>query len=100
MERCVADAGIVRHRGKIESTINNAKRAQEMQADFGSLAAYFWAHEPGPDERPDRVTYDVMIKITKTETSTRISKGSEETRLVLRWPHHHLCLYAGHGSGQ
>ena len=74
VERCVADAGIVRHRGKIESTINNAKRAQEMQAEFGSLAAYFWAHEPGSDERPEHVTYDVMIKITKTETSTRISK--------------------------
>lgn len=45
VDRLLSDAGIVRHRGKIEATINNAKRAQEMVADYGSLAAYFWQHE-------------------------------------------------------
>ena len=44
--RLLGDAGIVRHRGKIVSTINNAQRAQELRAEFGSLAAYFWRHEP------------------------------------------------------
>lgn len=48
VERLVADAGIVRHRGKIESTINNAKRALEMVEREGSLAAYFWRFEPSP----------------------------------------------------
>jgi len=43
--RLLQDAGIVRHRGKIEAVINNAKRAQEMVAEFGSLAAYFWRFE-------------------------------------------------------
>jgi DNA-3-methyladenine glycosylase I len=38
----MGDAGIVRHRGKIEATINNARRAKELVRDEGSLAAYFW----------------------------------------------------------
>lgn len=43
--RLLNDAGIVRHRGKIKATINNAKRAQEMVKEFGSLAKYFWQYE-------------------------------------------------------
>jgi DNA-3-methyladenine glycosylase I len=46
VERLLADAGIVRHRGKIEAVIHNAARAQEMIEREGSLAAYFWRHEP------------------------------------------------------
>ncbi len=45
-ERLVLDAGIIRHRGKIDSTINNARRAAEVTEEFGSLAAYFWRREP------------------------------------------------------
>lgn len=74
VERLLADAGIVRHRGKIESTINNAKRALELRDEFGSLAAYFWQFEPGPDERPDRVTREAVNAMAKTDVSTRISK--------------------------
>ena len=74
IERCLADAGIVRHRKKIESTINNANRAQEMRAEFGSLAAYFWAHEPGPAERPERCDLEALGPLGKTDVSTRISK--------------------------
>lgn len=48
VERLLQDAGIVRHRGKIEAVINNAKRAQEMVAQEGSLAAYVWRFEPDP----------------------------------------------------
>ncbi|MET0281089.1 MAG: DNA-3-methyladenine glycosylase I [Steroidobacteraceae bacterium] len=44
--RLLADAGIVRHRGKIEAAINNAQRARELVKSEGSLAAYFWRHEP------------------------------------------------------
>ena len=50
VERLLGDAGIIRHRGKIEASINNAKRACEMVAKEGSLAAYFWGFEPDPDE--------------------------------------------------
>jgi DNA-3-methyladenine glycosylase I len=42
VRRLVADAGIVRHRGKIEAVINNARRAREMIEKEGSLAAFFW----------------------------------------------------------
>jgi DNA-3-methyladenine glycosylase I len=48
VERLLQDAGIIRHRGKIESTINNAKRALELKQEFGSLAAYVWSFEPKP----------------------------------------------------
>ena len=46
------DASIVRHRGKIESTINNAERLLELVAEHGSLAAFVWAFEPDPAGRP------------------------------------------------
>ena len=72
--RCLADEGIVRHRKKIESTINNAGRAQEMRGEFGSLAAYFWAQEPTDKDRPDSFTFDDLRVLGKTEISTRISK--------------------------
>ncbi len=44
--RLLQDASIVRHRGKIESTINNARQAIELADEFGTLAAYFWRYEP------------------------------------------------------
>jgi DNA-3-methyladenine glycosylase I len=44
--RLLKDAGIVRHRGKIEAVINNAKRAREMVESEGSLAAFFWRFTP------------------------------------------------------
>jgi DNA-3-methyladenine glycosylase I len=53
VDRLLGDAGIVRHRGKIEAVVNNAARAAELVADEGSLAAYVWRHEPSePDDEP------------------------------------------------
>lgn len=46
--RLLADTGIVRHRGKIEATINNARRATELVDSEGSLAAFIWRYEPDP----------------------------------------------------
>ena len=46
VNRLLKDEGIVRHRGKIEATINNAKRAQELVKQEGSLAAFIWRYEP------------------------------------------------------
>lgn len=74
IERCVADAGIVRHRGKIVSVINNARRAQELVAEKGSLAAYFWSWEPGAAERPERCDHATLSKLGKTAVSTALSK--------------------------
>jgi len=72
IERLLGDAGIIRHRGKIVSTINNAKRARELADEFGSLAAFFWSFEPGAEERPEKVVRGAIP--ATTPASTRISK--------------------------
>ncbi|MEW9807718.1 DNA-3-methyladenine glycosylase I [Mesorhizobium sp. ZMM04-5] len=74
VERLLGDAGIVRHRGKIVSTINNARRAQELVAEAGSLAAWFWRFEPSPDERPKSFDWATLRAMPTTPASTRISK--------------------------
>lgn len=67
VKRLLADAGIVRHEGKIRSTINNARRAIDLADEHGSLSAYFWSwaeeEEPAPDSIP-----------SVTDTSTALSK--------------------------
>ena len=67
IERLVNDAGIVRHRGKIEAVINNAKRAIEMVTEHGSLAEFFWQYEPKEENtKPQtRSTSDISIQISK-----------------------------------
>lgn len=74
IERLLGDAGIVRHQGKIRSTINNAQRAIELCETEGSLARYFWSFEPGPENRPDQLTRDVLMTLGKTPVSTTVSK--------------------------
>ena len=56
VERLLQDAGIIRHRGKIEAVINNAKCAQELVEEAGSLAAFFWSFEPDPQSLPEPQT--------------------------------------------
>lgn len=73
--RLLKDAGIVRHRGKIESTINNARRAKELAADEGSIASFVWSFEPSPAERPKRLTWPVLLTMPKTDASTALSKA-------------------------
>jgi DNA-3-methyladenine glycosylase I len=72
--RLLADAGIVRHRGKIESTINNARRVLELREEFGSLAAYAWRFEPGPRARPRRVTLAALQALGTSAESVAMSK--------------------------
>ncbi|MBL8135488.1 MAG: DNA-3-methyladenine glycosylase I [Acidobacteria bacterium] len=72
--RLLQDAGIVRHRGKIVSAINNAARALDLQAEFGSIAAYAWSWEPPRAERPAAVTWDALKAMPTTATSTALSK--------------------------
>jgi DNA-3-methyladenine glycosylase I len=74
VERLLQDAGIIRHRGKIVSTINNARRAQEMVAEAGSLAAWFWQFEPDTKERPTKVDLAHLRANPTTAVSVRISK--------------------------
>jgi DNA-3-methyladenine glycosylase I len=72
--RLLQDAGIVRHRGKIESTINNARRARELVAERGSLASFVWSFEPRPATRPRKITWPALRKMARTEASTELSK--------------------------
>lgn len=72
--RLLADAGIVRHRGKIQSTINNAQRVLELQREFGSLAAYVWSYEPKAADRPQRITHEALRAMTTSPASVALSK--------------------------
>ena len=74
VNRLLKDEGIVRHRGKIESTINNAKRAVELRRECDSLAAYFWRWQPDPATRPRRITRDALMQMAITPASTALSK--------------------------
>lgn len=73
VERLLGNAGIVRHRGKIESTLNNAKRACALAAEHGSLAAYFWRWEPGRMARPAKVTPAVLAAMATTPESVALA---------------------------
>ncbi|NHZ71126.1 MAG: DNA-3-methyladenine glycosylase I [Proteobacteria bacterium] len=66
VQRLLQDAGIVRHRGKIEATINNAARTLEMRDEFGTLAAYFWSYEPDRSGAPTEIpaTTDVSVALS------------------------------------
>ena len=74
VQRLLRDEGIIRHQGKIESTINNARRARELRDEFGSLSAYFWTWQPAGASRPRRVTRDVLQRMAATPESTALSK--------------------------
>jgi len=68
VNRLLKDEGIVRHRGKIEATINNAKRMQELIKEEGSLAAFIWQYEPDPKKlaKPQSVsTSEESIALSK-----------------------------------
>lgn len=66
IDRLLADKGIVRHRGKVEAAINNARRAQELIKEAGSLAAFVWRYET-PDEAPpqSQTTSAAAIALSK-----------------------------------
>jgi DNA-3-methyladenine glycosylase I len=62
--RLLKDEGIVRHRGKIEATINNARRARELVRQEGSLAAFIWRYEPAPGKSRKPQTVSVSPEST------------------------------------
>jgi len=74
MPKLLADAGIVRHSGKIAATLNNAKQAVALADEFGSLAAYFWRWEPEPASRPKRLTKAAVMQLSKTPESIAMAK--------------------------
>jgi DNA-3-methyladenine glycosylase I len=72
VERLLADASIVRHRGKIEAVINNARRAIELVAQEGSLAAYAWSSEPA--RRAGRVDRAALAELSQTPESRALAR--------------------------
>ncbi|HEX4508885.1 MAG TPA: DNA-3-methyladenine glycosylase I [Burkholderiaceae bacterium] len=74
VRRLLQDAGIVRHRGKIESTVNNARRVLELRQEFGSLAAYAWRHEPEPGTRPPVASLEALRAIGLSPECVAMSK--------------------------
>jgi DNA-3-methyladenine glycosylase I len=74
VERLLDDASIVRHRGKIESTISNARRAVELVEDEGSVAAFVWRFEPDPADRPARMTRQALLEMAQTDASRALAR--------------------------
>lgn len=74
VERLMGDPGIVRNRAKIDATINNARRYPELAAEFGSLAAYLWSHEPLPNRRPASMDYATLMGIKTSAEAKVVSK--------------------------
>ncbi len=74
VERLVQDAGIIRHRGKIRSTINNANRALDLKKEYGSITKYFWQWEPKAHQRPASLDHATLITLGKTPESLALSK--------------------------
>jgi DNA-3-methyladenine glycosylase I len=73
VERLVADAAIVRHRGKIEAAIANAGATRRAQEQYGSLAALVWSFEPERVGRPVPVKMGDLVSVTAE--STALSKA-------------------------
>lgn len=71
--RLLGDAGIIRHRGKIEATIGNARATRSLIGEHGSLAAFVWGFEPPLEERPIRIERSAIP--AQTPASVRLSKA-------------------------
>jgi DNA-3-methyladenine glycosylase I len=74
IEKLLRDPGIIRHKGKLESAVNNARRTLELISARGSLAAHVWEFEPPPRERPKRIAWPALGKLTETPSSRALSK--------------------------
>ena len=74
VERLLGDAGIVRHRGKIEAAINNAQCAEKLLEKEASLASYFWRFEPSAASRPSRLTVEALRAMGQSPESVALSK--------------------------
>lgn len=75
VERLLGDAGIVRHRGKIEAAIHNARCAGELIERQGSLAGFLWRFEPRPVSRPERFSRSTLERLTESDESRAMSKA-------------------------
>ena len=74
VSRLLRDSGIVRHRAKIESTINNARRCAALIDEFGSVSAYLRHFEPSRTSRPKPLTLETLRRISSTVESIALAK--------------------------
>ncbi len=74
VERLLQDAAIVRHRGKIEATIANARALLDIWSSGGSLALMLADHRPEAASRPERMDYEALCGLTTTPESVALSK--------------------------
>ena len=74
IERLVQDAAIVRHRGKIEAVIHNARCMSDLQDSEKSFASYLWKYEPPAASRPKRMTRENLRAMTQSPESVALSK--------------------------
>ncbi len=72
--RLLGDPAIVRHRGKLEAAIANARCACELVEEAGSIAAFVWRFEPAPAGRPRRLTWPALKRMATTPASIARSK--------------------------
>lgn len=72
--RLLSNAGIVRHRGKIESAINNARRCSELIDEWGTFGAYVWAYEPDASSRPKKLDWASLVELGVSPEATAMSK--------------------------
>lgn len=75
VKRLLGDVGIVRHAGKIASTINNAQRVIELRREFGSLGAFVWQFEPGLADRPGCMSHAVVKAMPISPAAVALSKN-------------------------
>jgi DNA-3-methyladenine glycosylase I len=75
VEQLLQDSGIVRHRGKIEAVIHNARLMPELVTEYGSFAKFVWEFEPAPGQRPERVDYDTLVTLVQTPESKALAKA-------------------------
>ena len=82
VERLAANAGIIRHRGKIQAAITNARAALALIEKEGSLNEYFWRFVPPKSERPDRLDFATLSKLATTPTSKALAKDLKARNFV------------------
>ncbi len=78
IDALMANKAIINNRKKIASVINNAKRAKELIAEVGSLAAFVWSFEPPEQDRPDHIDMATLKEITETAQSRALAKGLKQ----------------------
>jgi DNA-3-methyladenine glycosylase I len=74
IDRLLADPGIIRHRGKIEATIGNARAYLDLVDSGTTLAEVVWSHAPAPESRPHRIDFASLSALASTPDSTALSK--------------------------